>query len=118
MDIKGIQKKLQDFVDERDWDQFHSPKNLAMALAGEAGELLEIFQWLNVEQAEKLKLNGEDKDAVAEEIADICMYLLRLCDKLDIDLTSAIDRKIQINEKKYPVALSKGIATKHNKLEG
>ena len=111
MHVKKIQKKLSDFADERDWDQFHNPKNLAMALSVEASELVEIFQWLTPEQAEEI-MDSSQSDHVKEEVADVMIYLLRLADKLDIDLESIVNDKIVQNGKKYPVNLSKGNADK------
>ena len=112
MDIKDIQAKLAKFAEQRDWDQFHSPKNLAMALTSEVGELNELFQWLTEEQS-----NNVDNDAVRQEIADIIIYLLRLSDKLDIDIEEAVKEKIEINAKKYPIDLAKGNAIKYNKRD-
>jgi NTP pyrophosphatase (non-canonical NTP hydrolase) len=111
MNIKDTQKQLADFADERDWDQFHNPKNLAMALSVEASELVEIFQWLTPEQAKEI-MDSSQSDHVKEEVADVMIYLLRLADKLDIDLESAVNDKIIQNGKKYPVNLSKGNADK------
>jgi len=111
MNIKEIQDKLAKFAEERDWDQFHSPKNLVMALTSEVGELNELFQWLTEE-----KSNNVDNNEVRQEIADIFIYLLRLADKLDIDIEEAVREKIEINANKYPAELSKGNATKYNKL--
>ena len=111
MDIKDIQNKLAVFAKERDWDQFHSPKNLVMALTSEVGELNELFQWLTEKQSEKL-----NNDEVKQEIADIFIYLVRLSDRLDIDIEEAIKEKININTKKYPIELSKGNAKKYTKF--
>ena len=111
MHVKKIQKKLSDFADERDWDQFHNPKNLAMALSVEASELVEIFQWLTPEQAEAI-MSSSEGGHVKEEMADVMIYLLRMADKLDIDLESIVNDKIVQNGKKYPVNLSKGNADK------
>ena len=111
MDVKGIQEKLARFAAERDWDQFHSPKNLSMALAGEAAELLEIFQWLTEEQSKSLD-DPARRQAAAEELADIAIYTLRLADKLKIDLESAIHQKIEINARTYPVEQSRGKVTR------
>jgi NTP pyrophosphatase (non-canonical NTP hydrolase) len=111
MNIKNIQDQLSDFANVRDWDQFHNPKNLAMALSVEASELVEIFQWLTPDQAEVIMMSGESEH-VKEEIADVMIYLLRLADKLDIDLESIVSDKIVQNGKKYPVNLSKGNADK------
>jgi dCTP diphosphatase len=112
--LDTLRIKLARFTDERDWDQFHNPKNLAMALVAEAGELVEHFQWLSLEQA--AHLSPEAKTEVAMEIADVLLFLLRLADKLDIDPVAAAEMKMTLNAEKYPVAKSKGIATKYNKL--
>ena len=109
-----LRARLAAFADERDWDQFHNPKNLAMALAGEAGELLEHFQWLTLEQAASLP--PATREEVALECADVLLFLLRLADKLNIDLAAAADRKLELNALKYPVGKSRGKATKYDKL--
>jgi NTP pyrophosphatase (non-canonical NTP hydrolase) len=88
--------------DERDWDQFHNPKNLAMALSVEVSELVEIFQWLTAKQSEAI-MQGDEATHVEEEMADILIYLLRIADKLNIDLDSAVSAKIIKNSKKYPL---------------
>jgi NTP pyrophosphatase (non-canonical NTP hydrolase) len=113
MNIENLKLKLRLFAQERDWDQFHSPKNLAMALGGEAGELLEHFQWLSEEQSRSLEADAKKLTKVSEELADIAIYTVRLCDKLNIDLESAIEDKIRANAAKYPVTLAKGNATKY-----
>jgi NTP pyrophosphatase (non-canonical NTP hydrolase) len=112
--LKALSARLATFAAERDWDQFHNPKNLAMAVAGEVGELVEHFQWLTFEQAENLA--PTTRDEVALEAADVLLFLLRLCDKLDIDLAAAAERKLELNAKKYPVAKARGRATKYDKL--
>ena len=112
--IDKLRSQLAQFANERDWDQFHNPKNLAMALIAEAGELVEHFQWLSPQQA--ANLSPETKAAVALEIADVLLFLLRLADKLEIDPIAAAEHKMQLNAEKYPVEKSKGIATKYNKL--
>jgi len=114
MDIKKIQKILSDFAEDRDWEKFHNPKNLVMALSSEVGELSDIFQWLNFEESSK-KLSSKNKELINDEIADVLIYLLRLSDKLDIDLEDAVIKKINKNSKKYPVNLSKGNAVKYNR---
>jgi NTP pyrophosphatase (non-canonical NTP hydrolase) len=101
MNIQDIQKQLSDFADERDWDQFHNPKNLAMALSVEASELIEIFQWLTPEQAE-LIMESSEGEHVKEEMADIMIYLIRMADKLNINLERAVTDKIVKNSKKHP----------------
>lgn len=114
MDIKGLQRQLAQFAKERDWEQFHTPKNLAMALAGEAGELLEVFQWLTAEQSLRENIAESELEKCREEIADVLLYVLRLADTLHIDLEEAAKAKLKRNAEKYPVELSKGNATKYN----
>ena len=114
MDIDKIKKKLRSFSKDRDWDKYHNPKNLVMALSGEIGELVEIFQWLDEEQSIKIKSTSEIQ-SIKEELADIFIYLIRLADKLDIDIEESVEQKLKINAEKYPVALSKGNAVKYNK---
>lgn len=101
MDVAAVAAQLRVFAADRDWDQFHNPKNLAMALAGEAGELLEVFQWLTPDQA--ADLTSEQRTAAAEELADVLIYLIRLADKLGIDLDTAVSSKIEANALRYPV---------------
>jgi len=113
MDIENIKKDIQNFSDERDWEKFHNPKNLVMALNGEVGELNEIFQWLDLD--ESLNLPDDVKEHAKEEVADIAIYLLRICMKLDIDLEDAIVNKMKKNREKYPVETSKGGAKKYSK---
>lgn len=109
--MKSLQERLRSFADERDWDQFHSPKNLSTALIVEAAELLEHFQWLTQDQSTNL---SQDKLLEVEaEIADIFIYLLRLSDKLGIDMLDAAIRKIARNEEKYPAEKVKGSAKKY-----
>lgn len=112
--LDALREGLAAFVEERDWDQFHNPKNLAMALAAEAGELLEHFQWLSQEQAQSLE--SSTRDEVALELADILMFLVRISDKLDIDLLEAAGRKLALNRDKYPVEKARGRAIKYDKL--
>lgn len=112
--LKYLGARLEAFARERDWDQFHNPKNLAMAVAGEVGELIEHFQWLTPDQAANLP--AQTREEVALEAADVLLFLVRLCDKLDIDLGAAAGRKLELNALKYPVAASRGRATKYDKL--
>ena len=109
-----LRDALRDFAAARDWDQFHSPKNLAMALSGEAGELLEVFQWLTEEQSSRLL--PEAKAAAGEEIADVLLYLVRLADKLGIDPIEAARHKLAKNEQKYPADKARGNARKYTDL--
>ena len=113
-EITELQKTLTKFASDRDWDQFHSPKNLSMALSVETSELLECFQWLTEKQSNEL--NTESLKAVSEEVADIFIYLLKIADKLDIDLIEVANKKIIKNATKYPVDKAKGNATKYDKL--
>ena len=112
MNIEKIQARLADFAKERDWEQFHSPKNLSMALAGEVGELLEIFQWLSEEQSQRSALTDKQLAAATEELADILIYALRLADRLDINLEEAISKKIDKNALRYTVEASRGNSAK------
>jgi len=109
--LETLAVKLAEFARERDWDQFHSPKNLAMALAGEVGELLEHFQWLTETQSRELP--ADVSDAVALEMADVLLYLVRLADKLGVDLAAAAERKIGLNAAKYPADAVRGSARKY-----
>ena len=106
--IDALNERLLQFARARDWEQFHSPKNLSMALSGEAGELLEHFQWLT--EAQSHTLSDEKREAVAHEMADILIYLIRLSERLNIDLLEAAYAKIAINEKRYPAGKVKGDA--------
>jgi len=111
--LASLRRDLRRFADARDWQQFHTPKNLAMALSVEAAELLECFQWLTPEQSARLATG--DRRAVEEEVADVLLYLLRLSDVLDIDLLQAAQRKMALNGRKYPVSLSRGSARKYSR---
>jgi NTP pyrophosphatase (non-canonical NTP hydrolase) len=113
-DLEKLRQQLRDFSAARDWDQFHSPKNLAMALSAEAGELLEIFQWLTEEQSRSLA--SDMKAAAADEIADVLLYLIRLADQLDIDPAAAAHRKLEANERKYPADKARGNSKKYTEL--
>ena len=112
VNIEKLQARLADFAKERDWEQFHSPKNLSMALAGEVGELLEIFQWLSEEQSQRSALTDKQLAAATEELADILIYALRLADRLDINLEEAISKKIDENALRYTVEASRGNSAK------
>jgi NTP pyrophosphatase (non-canonical NTP hydrolase) len=109
-----LRDQLRIFAAERDWDQFHSPKNLAMALAAESGELVEAFQWLTEEQSRRL--SPEAMAAAGEEIADVLLYLIRLADKLGIDPVAAAKAKMVENARKYPVDKARGTAKKYTEL--
>ncbi|MHB1431843.1 MAG: nucleotide pyrophosphohydrolase [Streptosporangiaceae bacterium] len=103
MTIEDLQCRLREFVAERDWEQFQTPKNLVMALTGEVGELNEIFQWLTPEQAAAVMSDPAQASNVRDEIADVLAYLLRLADVLAVDVAAALTAKIDKNAVKYPV---------------
>ncbi len=106
--LEHLRVRLAEFAAARDWEQFHTPKNLAMALAGEAGELLEHFQWLTPEQS--AALGPERRREVAHELADILIYLVRMADRLGVDLLNAAREKIALNESRYPAERVRGDA--------
>jgi dCTP diphosphatase len=108
--LEDLKERLRAFARERDWEQFHSPKNLAMALIVEAAELLEHFQWLTETQSRAL--DPEKREQVAQELADVFLYLVRLADRLDIDLLDAAQRKLVLNAQKYPADKVRGSAKK------
>lgn len=110
-ELARFKREFREFVAERDWEQFHSPKNLVMALAGEVGELLEHFQWLSTEESQNLP--PETLIEVAEEIADIQIYLATLADRLGVKIGPAVARKMKINAEKYPAEKARGNARKY-----
>jgi len=112
--LTRLRDRLRDFASARDWNQFHSPKNLAIALSVEAAELLEHFQW--VSDNHSLNMPQDKLGKIDEEIADVFLYLIRLADMLKIDLIKAADRKIEVNSQKYPVEKSRGSAKKYTEL--
>lgn len=114
MDLSSIQKKIRDFRDERDWMQFHNPKNLAISIVIEASELLEHFQWKSPDESEAHAKAARDE--IADEIADVSVYLIELADNLGIDLEQAILRKLDKNAAKYPAEKAKGNAKKYTEL--
>jgi len=110
--LQDLKAQIRQFADDRDWDRFHSPKNLAMALIVEVAELVEHFQWLTEEQSRSLPVAKQAE--VEAELADILIYLLRIADKLDIDLNQAALDKLQNNAEKYPVDQVRGLSKKYN----
>ena len=114
LDVTHIAQRLADFAREREWEQFHSPKNIASALSVEAAELLEIFQWLTEEQSKQP--SREAMERVREEVADVQLYLVRLCDLLQIDLAAAVDAKLAANARKYPAHKARGNSKKYDQL--
>ncbi|MCP5161160.1 MAG: nucleotide pyrophosphohydrolase [Hahellaceae bacterium] len=117
LDIAHWQKVIDEFALERDWDQFHNPKNLAMALTVEASELLQEFQWLTPDAASELEKDPKKWANVQDELADIMVYLLRIADKLNIDLNTALRQKMAKNRQKYPADKVRGSAKKYNEYE-
>ena len=116
LDIEKITNELTKFTVDREWDQFHSVKNLSMALSVEASELLEISQWLTEEQSNQIKNDASLKSKMEDEVADVFVYLLRIANKTGIDLESAVLNKLKKNAEKYPVDLSKGNSKKYTDL--
>lgn len=113
-ELEVLTQSLRDFAKERDWEQFHSPKNLAAALTVEAAELLEHFQWATEEQSRNF--SDEKKGQVAQEAADVFLYLLQLCDKLGIDLLDSARMKLIANGEKYPVDRARGTSKKYTEI--
>lgn len=116
MELEKLKKKIRVFVEEREWERFQTPKNISMALAIEASELMEIFQWLTDQEAIEIKTDNKKMGEIRDEVADILYWLIRLSDLLDIDLSQAALEKLKKNEQKYPVSLSKGNAKKYTEL--
>lgn len=118
LDIEKVKAYLRAFAKERDWEQFHTPKNLVMALAGEAGELTEIFQWLTPEESTRIMEDTEKGEAVRQELADVLQYIIRLSDVLGIDIEQALWKKLKANAGKYPITKSRGNAKKYTEFSG
>ena len=113
--MEDLKRKLRQFAEEREWEQFHSPKNLAMALSVEVAEINEIFQWMTEEESRKVE--DETRQHLEEEIGDVMNYLVSLGGKFGIDPVEAAKKKIKINEKKYPLSLARGSAKKYVKYQ-
>ncbi len=113
--IDQLRARVNQFVEARDWAQFHSPKNLAMAMIVEAGEVVEHFQWMTEEGSRNL--SAEQKELVGQELSDTLVYLLRIAEVCDIDLLEAANKKINLNAKKYPVDKAKGSNAKYTEYE-
>lgn len=111
MDIEALQARLRRFSDERGWEPFQTPKNLAMAMVVEAAELLEIFQWMSPEDSRQVGTRPDVHTHLGEEMADVILYLVQIADRCGVDLPSAIDRKIRLNALKYPVPQTPGPLT-------
>ncbi|WP_434155775.1 nucleotide pyrophosphohydrolase [Pseudomonas sp. JZ134] len=116
VDVKALGEVLETFACDRDWAQFHSPKNLVMALSGEVGELTEIFQWMTEAQSHTAAQQPDTAQAVKEELADVLLYLVRLSSVLGVDLDKAAREKLVVNAAKYPVEKAKGSSKKYDKI--
>lgn len=116
MTLDDLTAAIRQFAVERDWEPFHTPKNLAMAVAGEAGELVAQFQWLTAEQSQDL--DTRQRDSVSGEMADVLIYLCRLADVLGIDLLDAADQKLEANRERYTIDASRGNADKRPSTQG
>lgn len=114
LNLQPLAAALQAFADARDWQQFHSPKNLVMALTGEVGELNEIFQWLTEAESASVARQPETATAVKDELADVLMYLVRLADVLGVDLNAAVADKLRRNGERYPVDKARGSSQKYS----
>ncbi len=111
--MEKLKSAIKEFIKERDWEQYHAPKNLAMALSAEAAEIVEIFQWKRPED----QLNEEEGEALRQEIGDVLIYLIELADKFEIDIIEAAKYKLTLNQKKYPADLVRGKAKKYTEYE-
>ena len=116
LDLGALQEHLAEFARAREWDRFHSPKNLALAIASETGELAELFQWVTEEESRGIAGDEGRRARVADELADILQYIIRMADILDISLPEAVWRKVRENEVRYPVALARGNAKKYTEF--
>ena len=116
LSLESIREQLQVFADERDWNQFHSPRNLLLAMMGEVGELSEIFQWKGEVKPGVPSFSQEERDHLGEELSDVLLYLIRLAARCEIDLSKAVVDKLTKNAFKYPVHLARGRSDKYNKL--
>ncbi|MFA5246290.1 MAG: nucleotide pyrophosphohydrolase [Candidatus Micrarchaeia archaeon] len=115
-DIAQLKKRVQKFCEERDWDQYHNAKDLAIGVSTEAAELLEHFRFKSEKEIEEMFKDAKKKGEITEEVADVFYFLLRLSQKYDIDLSDALENKILKNEKKYPIEKAKGSNKKYNEF--
>jgi NTP pyrophosphatase (non-canonical NTP hydrolase) len=116
--LDAVRDRLRDFAEARQWTRFHTPKNLAMALAGEVGELVAELQWLTEEESAGLTRPGDRRDQLVDEVADAAIYLLRFCDVLDIDLLEVVTRRIEQNDQRLPVDEVSGRAVRTRDMQG
>ena len=112
INVDALKKSIEEFANDRDWEQFHTPKNLACALSVESAELLEIFQWMSEE--EQKNISDEKKEAISEELSDILTYVVRLAGVMNINLSNSIEKKVKKNAKKYPAELVRGSSKKYD----
>jgi len=112
--LEELTKRIKEFNKERDWDQYHNPKDILVALVSEVGELADCYRWLSAEEMKEIHSDAEKKKKVEEEIADIMMYLIMLAYKTDIDILSAVEKKLEKNIRKYPVEKAKGVHSNHS----
>jgi len=117
VDVTRLAEELEQFATDRDWTQFHSPKNLVMALTGEVGELNEIFQWMSEEASKEAGRDAQTAKAIQDELADVLLYLVRLSSVLDVDLNAAVQQKLEANAKRYPADKVRGSSKKHGQPE-
>lgn len=116
IDYSSLSEALRQFAAERDWEKFHSPKNLVMALTGEVGELVEVFQWMSEEASRSAAHDPQTAGAVREELADVLLYVVRAADMLGVDLNAAVVDKLRANAEKYPVDAARGTSKKYTEL--
>jgi dCTP diphosphatase len=115
-ELEDLLQKIQAFSDERDWSQFHTEKNLILAVSAEVGELAEVVQWKSDQEATEYLKTSEGKSKLSEEVADVAIYLLRICQQQNLNFIDIINKKMQLNAEKYPIDKSKGNAKKYNEL--
>lgn len=115
VEYAALAEALRQFAADRDWEQFHSPKNLVMALTGEVGELAEVFQWMTEEASKNAAKDPSTAEAVRHELADVLLYVVRAADVLGVDLNAAVAEKLLLNARKYPVEAAHGSSRKYNK---
>jgi NTP pyrophosphatase (non-canonical NTP hydrolase) len=114
--IRELKEKVREFCEARDWDQFHGPKDLAIGVITEASELLEHFRFLSEEESMELLKNPQQREEIEDELADVLFFLLRFCQRFDVDLDRALIRKMEKGEKKYPVEKARGSNRKYTEL--
>lgn len=115
-DLEQLAQRVRDFADRRDWEKFHTPRNLVLALVGEVGELAAEVQWLTDDEVSAALSDAKSRARVADELADILIYLTRLADRCDVDLLQAAHEKVSRNEARYPEDRARGVATKYTDL--